>query len=164
MRSKKCGQIIEEALLCLIWTISTHSKAPAAAAVVPAASSHGFSWSWPYFGSSENYLDKTQPQGASSFLGVPFCLCSYKQWCRVTVTDLRLQNLECGYNSLAATVAPPQIVSISEPFSKSPLKSDDFRGLFYSLSALSRLWQLIATIAVSQHSLFWLHGRWEFDR
>lgn len=37
MRSKKCGQIIEEVLLCLVWTISTHSKAPAAAAVVLAA-------------------------------------------------------------------------------------------------------------------------------
>lgn len=54
-------------------------------------------------GSSENYLDKMQPQGASSFLGVPFCLFGYKRGCWVTAIDPRLQNLEFGYSYLAAT-------------------------------------------------------------
>ena len=61
---------------------------------------------------------KRNPKEHPAFLGVSFCLCGYKRERRVTVTDLRLQNLECGYNTLAATVAPPKIVSISEPFSK----------------------------------------------
>lgn len=128
----KCGLRFEEVLVCLVWTISTLSKAPAAAAVdlaapvVQVASSHGFSSLWPCFGSSENYLDKTQPQGASSFLGVSFCLFCYKRGCRVTATDLRLQNLECGYSPLATTIEPPQIVSISETFSK---KRTPYRGV-----------------------------------
>ena len=57
-----------------------------------------FSWLWQYFGLSENYLDKMQPQGASSFLGVPFCLFCYKRGCWVTAIDPRLHNLEYGYS------------------------------------------------------------------
>lgn len=40
---------------------------------------------------------KCNPKELHRSLGLHFCLFGYKRGCRVTATDLRLQNLECGY-------------------------------------------------------------------